>query len=58
MLGPWTPSVLLFTPTLQRKSVPLQERYAWALYFAAMLWIILALFLGEWVSLVLLRHVF
>jgi hypothetical protein len=42
----------------QGESVPLKERYARALYFAAMLWIILALFIGEWVSLVLLRRVF
>jgi hypothetical protein len=34
------------------------ERYFRALYLAVMLWIVLALFLGEWVSSVFLRLIF
>jgi hypothetical protein len=43
---------------MKGKPVPAQERYAWALYFAAMLWIVLALFLGGWVSSAVIRLVF
>lgn len=41
-----------------RQPVLLRERYARALYFAAMLWIVFALFLGDWVSSAVLRLVF
>jgi hypothetical protein len=43
---------------IRRKSESLHERYFRALYFAAMLWIVLADLLGAWVSLALLRLVF
>ena len=43
---------------IQRHPVSLHDRYFRALYFAAMLWIILTLFLGGWVSSALLRLVF
>jgi len=43
---------------IKRHSESLQERYSRALYFAAMLWIVFALFLGDWVSSVVMRLVF
>jgi hypothetical protein len=43
---------------IKRHPGPLQERYFRALYFAAMLWIVVALFLGGWGSSALLRLVF
>jgi uncharacterized protein YneF (UPF0154 family) len=39
-----------------KDSVSIREQAVRALYFAAMLWIFFAGFLGFWVSLVLLRH--
>jgi hypothetical protein len=42
----------------ERQSVSMRERYARALYFAAMLWIVFALFLGEWVTSATIRQVF
>jgi hypothetical protein len=43
---------------IRRKSESLHERYFRVLYFAAMLWIVFALFLGDWVSSVILRLAF
>jgi|SRR5215472_12937348 len=40
---------------VQAKSLSLREWYLRALYFAGMLWIVFAGFLGAWTSLVLLR---
>ena len=42
---------------IKRQTVSLHERYFGALYVAAMLWIVFALFLGGWVSLALMRLV-
>jgi hypothetical protein len=42
---------------IKRHPGSLKERYAYALYFAAMLWIVFALFLGEYASMALLRRV-
>jgi hypothetical protein len=42
----------------ERKSESLQERYFRALYIAAMLWIMFTVFLGEWLSSVVLRLVY
>ena len=42
---------------LKHSAGPIQERYFRALYFAAMVWIVFALFLGEWVTSPLL-HLF
>src|SRR5260370_374181 len=39
----------------QRESVALRERYFRALYFAALLWIVFAGFLGAWASSLLCR---
>ena len=43
---------------IRRHSEPVQERYFRALYFTAMLWIVFSLFLGEWVSSLVLRLAF
>jgi hypothetical protein len=43
---------------IKRHTESTQGWYFSALYAAAMLWIVFALFLGEWVSSVLMRHVF
>jgi hypothetical protein len=43
---------------IRRKSESLHGRYFRALYFAAMLWIVFALFLGEWVTSAAIRIVF
>src|SRR5258707_99239 len=43
---------------IEKQPVSLRERYYRALYFVAMLWIMLAGLLGKWVSSVMLRHVF
>ena len=42
---------------IRRQTVSLHERYFRALYFAAVVWIVCALFLGLWVSSALLRFV-
>jgi len=39
----------------KRDSGAVQERYFWALYFGAILWVAFALFIGERVSSVLMR---
>ena len=43
---------------IRRQAVSLHEGYFRMLYFAAVVWIAFALFLGLWVSLALLRLVF
>jgi hypothetical protein len=43
---------------IKRHSESLQGRYFRALYFAAMLWIVFALFLGAWVSSAVMMVVF
>jgi cation transport ATPase len=43
---------------IERYSESLQERYCRVLYFAAMVWIVIVVFLGKWVSSALLRFVF
>jgi hypothetical protein len=43
---------------IRKHSESLHERYFRALYFAAMLWIVFALFLGQWVSSAVMRLVF
>lgn len=42
---------------IKRHSESVQQGYVWALYFAAMLWVVFALFLGEWVLSVPVRLV-
>jgi hypothetical protein len=53
----WTVGKTVAAHLKQHSELP-KKRYARALYFAAMLWIVFALCLGEWVSSVLLRLVF
>ena len=43
---------------MKRGLGPKKERFFSVLYLAAMLWIVFALFLGEWVSSLLLRSAF
>jgi hypothetical protein len=45
----------IFVARMKGTPVPTQERYAWALYFAAVVWIVFGLFLGSWVSSVLMK---
>jgi hypothetical protein len=40
---------------LKQSAVSVQERYFRLLYFGALLWIVFALFLGDWVTSPLLR---
>jgi hypothetical protein len=40
---------------LKQGTVFVQERYFRLLYFCALLWIVFALFVGDWVTSVLLR---
>jgi hypothetical protein len=41
---------------IQRQPVSLGERYARAIYFAAIVWIVFALFLGSWITSSLMRR--
>lgn len=43
---------------MKRKGVPAQEWYARALYLGAALWILLGLFVGDWVSSAAMKLVF
>lgn len=56
----WTMQTIGKTVVLHIRRHPESEheRYFRTLYFAAMLWMVFALFLGEWLSLALLRFIF
>jgi hypothetical protein len=57
--GAWTMRAVGKTVAarIRRQTVSMHQRYFRALYFAAVVWIVFALFLGGWVSSALMRLV-